>query len=405
MAATQSPGLVSSTLRPGHPDFLDLPWSKPLAEWSGADTGRLEEVPQGISRHPVLFVNYAGACYALKELPRHLADREYELLRHMEVHRLPAVVPVGVALTYSGGEERSVLLTRYLEYSLPYHSLFMRSSLARYRDHLLDAMAGLLVQLHLAGVFWGDCSLYNTLFRRDAGLLTAYLVDAETSEVRPSLSDQMRQADLDIMEENLGGGLMDLTAMGALADDYPIHEVGARVRQQYQALWSEITSEVTLPAGERFRIRERVRKLNDLGFSVDQVELRPAQGGEVVRLRAIVTDRNFHRDLLLSLTGIDAEERQARQMINEIQELKATLSAQLNRSSAMASAAHHWLHQTYLPIIERLKRVADGNADPDELYCQLLEHKWYLSERAQRDVGHSAALLDFLSNRPDHKPR
>lgn len=54
----------------------------------------------------------------------------------------------------------------------------MSSSLERYRDHLLDAISGLLVQLHLAGTFWGDCSLSNTLFRRDAGALQAYLVDA-----------------------------------------------------------------------------------------------------------------------------------------------------------------------------------------------------------------------------------
>ena len=79
--------------------------------------------------------------------------------------------------------DTNVLITRFLDRSLPYRSLFMRSSLVRYRDHLLDAMAGLMVQLHLNGVYWGDCSLSNTLFRRDAGTLQAYLVDAETSEV------------------------------------------------------------------------------------------------------------------------------------------------------------------------------------------------------------------------------
>jgi hypothetical protein len=31
-----------------------------------------------------------------------------------------------------------------------------------------------------------------------------------------------------------------------------------------------------------------------------------------------------------------------------------------------------------------------------ELYCQVLEHKWYLSEQARQDVGHQAATEDFI---------
>ena len=42
-----------------------------------------------------------------------------------------------------------------------------------------NAFAGLLVELHLAGLYWGDCSLSNILWRRDAGAMMAYLVDAE----------------------------------------------------------------------------------------------------------------------------------------------------------------------------------------------------------------------------------
>ena len=62
--------------------LLTLPWSEPLAEWQDE---RLVEIRQrGISRHVVRFVAYGEAIYALKELPRQLAEREYRLLAELD---------------------------------------------------------------------------------------------------------------------------------------------------------------------------------------------------------------------------------------------------------------------------------------------------------------------------------
>lgn len=388
--------LIASSLRAGHPDFLDLPWDRPLDQWEGY-TDRLVDLPRGLSRHPVVFVHYDPFVYALKQLVPGAADKEYSLLRNMEDLRLPVVLPVGHSSVRQTDGEASVLITRYLDHALPYHSLFMRSSLTRYRDHLLDAMALLLVQLHLAGVFWGDCSLNNTLFRRDAGKLTAYLVDAETAEVRASVSDGMRTHDLDIMEENVQGGLLDLDALGALPEGVDVRGVGTHIRTTYAELWQQVTSEQLIPFGERFRIQERVRRLNELGFSVDEIVLEPSDAGANLRLRAQVTDRHFHRNMLHSLTGLDPEEMQARTMLNEIQELKAALSTKQQHSMTLSAAAHRWLREIYLPAVQSLRPLVEGGGEPAELYCQLLEHKWYLSERACSDVGHVAAAQDLLA--------
>ncbi len=386
---------VSSHLRAGHPDFLDLPWDSSLDEWPGR-CERLETLPKGLSRHTVVFVNYDGALYALKELPAGMAEREYEALRNMVELRLPVVEPVGHLETRPGGGQASVLVTRYLDHSLPYHSLFMQSGLARYREHLLDALAILLVQLHVAGVFWGDCSLSNTLFRRDAGALQAYLVDAETSEIHPRISAGLREHDLEVALENLGGGLLDLMALGALAADFPVQDTAGYVARRYHELWDEVTRDELLAPGERYRIQERIRAVNALGFTVDEVELEPVQGGEALRLHVVVTDQRFHRDLLHSFTGLDAERRQARLLVNEIREYRASLAEAQRRSTPLSVAAHRWLGQVYLPSVQRLAPLVKAGLDEPELYCQLLEHKWFLSERAQRDVGHEAALEDFL---------
>lgn len=395
-AGTSGPhGLLASYIRPGHPDFLDLPWQLPLAAW-GSTCARLVEVERGLSRHEVLFASYGAAIYALKELPSGLALREYELLVELEKRHLPAVTAVGhTRLRTVAGEELSVLITRYLDASLPYRTLFLNPGLERYRERLLDAVAGLLVRLHLAGFYWGDCSLSNTLFRRDAGELRAYLVDAETSSCGESLGEPQRRQDLVIMEENLAGEIADVARLVALP--VLLAETGHQVRARYDRLWAEITRVETLTAQESYRIHERIRALNALGFSVGEVELVATGETNRLRMRTIVTDRDYHRHQLHTLTGVVAGDRQAELMLNEIHEIKATLSREQGRDVPINVAAYHWMRERFDPVLQRLGSLVGRAGDAPELYCQLLEHKWYLSERAQRDVGLEAALEDYLA--------
>jgi DNA-binding transcriptional MerR regulator len=155
---------------------------------------------------------------------------------------------------------------------------------------------------------------------------------------------------------------------------------------------------VIIRPDEHYRIQERIRALNALGFSLGEVALEETDGGNQLRLHVVVTDRNFHRDQLVGLTGVEAEEMQARKMMNEIQELKATLSQMNNRSTPLSVAAYHWLEEIYQPIVQLLSPLINPQVDPAELYCQVLEHKWYLSEQARHDVGHEAAAQDFLQH-------
>jgi hypothetical protein len=267
------PARLQLIARTGHPDFLDLPWEEPLAEW---ESKRLVEVVRGIHRHVVRFVEYEGRTgpmlYALKELPVPLARREYVLLRRLAQDEMPVVDAVGV-VSDRGGDLDAVLITRHLDYSLPFRTLFARGSVPDLRRRLLDAGAELLVRLHLGGFFWGDCSLSNTLFRRDAGALAAYLVDAETGELHPSLSEGQREHDLLIAEENVAGELADVEAElgreGELEPDATARELVAR----YESLWDELTRDELFADDTRYKIDERLHRLNELGFDVEELEL------------------------------------------------------------------------------------------------------------------------------------
>ncbi|MCY1073014.1 DUF4032 domain-containing protein [Archangium lansingense] len=395
-------GLNALHLHQGHPDFLDLPWYLPLEEWRLEVCPRLVEVPRGLSRHPVVFVSYGAHIYALKELPLSVGRREYEMLRGLEERHLPAVTVVGLARVRVPGEpgdEVAILLTQYLPSSLPYRVLFMNKGLERYRERLLDSMASLLVRLHLGGFFWGDCSLSNVLFRRDAGELQAYAVDAETSELHPKLSDGQRELDLLIMEENVTGGLADLAAMVELPPTLDVYATAPSIRQRYERLWAEINKELILTPGESYRIHERIRALNELGFSVGEVDLVASGDGSQLRMRTIVTDREYHRHQLHNLTGLVAEERQAALLLNEVRELKATLTREMNRSVPLSVAAFRWLDERFRPTLNKLERELGPAADEAELYCQVLEHKWFLSERAKRDVGLEVAVKGYVTLR------
>ena len=391
-------GLNALHIRPGHPDFLELPWHLPLAEWKG-QCPRLVEVPRGLSRHEVVFVSYGNVVYALKHLPARVGQREYDLLRGLEERRLPAVTAVGLARQRAAeepGGELAVLITQYLANSLPYRLLFMSAGLERYRERLLDAMAILLVRLHLGGFFWGDCSLSNILFRRDAGELQAYAVDAETSELHTALSDGQRKLDLLILEENVAGDLSDLAVVVPLPPTLDVFDTSRIIRQRYEQLWHEINKEILISPAESYRIHERIRALNSLGFSVGEVDLVASGDGSQLRMRTLVADREYHRHQIHSLIGIVAEEKQATLLLNEIHELKATLSRRLDRSVPQSVAAFRWLEERFTPTVSRLQEQLGPDADEAELYCQVLEHKWFLSERALRDVGLEAALADYV---------
>jgi hypothetical protein len=375
--------------------LLDLPWELPLADWPSSLDFR--SLPVGPSRHLVRFLVVDGGLIALKEEPIDVAGREYSVLGHLERVGLPAVTPIGIAEQPAAGT--AIVVTEYLENSLQFRRLLSRFPLGpgAYRDRLLDAMAWLLVDLHRGGVFWGDCSLANTLFRRDGDRIQAFMVDAETSEVHASLSEGQRVYDLEILVENVGYGLADVALLQDRPEDLDgAVEAAEGVRDRYLAIWRELHLEPHLPAGDRHAIRSRLRRLNELGFAVDEIEVVPAAEGSAVRLRVTTTNRAFHAHELERLTGLRALEGQARLLLNDLREHVAWLRLHSRRRIGEEAGARRWRREVLEPALRRLRPMIGGR-DPIQAYCDVLEHKWLLSELAGRDVGLDAAIDAYLA--------
>ena len=378
--------------------LLTLPWSEPLAEWRDE---RLVEIRQrGISRHVVRFVYDDGTLYAVKELSERLARREYRLLRALGELGIPAVEAVGVAVDRDGpgrGDEDAILVTRFLSYATTYRAVFSNPRGLQPTDGLLDALVELLVRLHLSGFFWGDCSLSNTLFRHDAGTLEAYLVDAETSEQHPGLSDGQREWDLELAVERVYGELLDLQAGELLPADVEPLEIAGELGRRYESLWHELTREEILkPDEQRYRIADRLRRLNELGFDADEVELISTGDGNKLRLKTRVAETGHDSRKLFLHTGIDASERQARRLRNDIAGFRAWLEQKQGRPVSEVVAANRWLEEVYDPVIAAIPERLRGRLPPAEIFHEVLEHRWYTSEAAGRDVGTTAAATAYF---------
>ncbi|MEU8609398.1 DUF4032 domain-containing protein [Actinoplanes sp. NPDC048791] len=379
------------------PALLDLPWNVPLEEWPAS---HLVALPQGISRHIVRFVKLNETVYALKETRERIAEKEYDLLRALERIDFPAVEAVAIVNDRQdddGEPLESVLITRHLQFSLPYRALFSHTLRPETMNRLLDALAALIVRMHLIGFSWGDCSLSNTLFRRDAGAFAAYLVDAETGNLYPKLSEGQRSEDIEILRLNIFGECLDLQAAELLHEAIDPEAVVDDIVARYERLWHEVTYEQEVRRDARHDIEGRIRRLNELGFDVAEVDMSTVDGG--YRVRPKVVDAGYHTRRLLRLTGLDAEENQARQLLNDLDAYRAESDLVDEQQ-----AAHRWLTEVFEPVVRAVPANLRRKLEPQEIFSQIIQHKWLLSERAGRDVGMGPAVQSYLTDVLAHKP-
>lgn len=383
------------------PALLDLPWDLPLEAWPSENIAAL---PKGISRHLVRFAHLSGHVVAIKETTAEMAKGEYEMLRTLQRLEIPCVEPVAVITnrTDADGEELApVLVTRHLRFSLPYRALFSQTLRPDTATRLVDALAVLLVRLHIIGFFWGDVSLSNTLFRRDAGAFAAYLVDAETGKLyEGGLSNGQRENDLEIARVNIAGELLDLEAGGRVADELDPVNISNGIVDAYRKLWTELTGPESFGVGDRWRINERVNRLNDLGFDIEELAIRTDASGTTLRIQPKVVDAGHHQRRLLRLTGLDAGENQARRLLNDLDSYRAAYNKQ-DLDEEMV--AHEWQMRVFEPVIRAVPPELRGKLEPAEVFHELLEHRWYMAQQQGRDIPLAEALTSYINDVLRHR--
>ncbi len=375
--------------------MIPLPWELPLAEWP---TEHLVALPRGISRHVVRFIKVGTSVYAAKEVIESLAIHEYRMLADLHRTDTPAVEPLAVVTGRLDVDQQPldpVLITRHLEFSLPYRSLFTQGVRPDTVGRLLDAMVVLLARLHLVGFLWGDVSLSNILFRRDAGEFAAYLVDAETAEMHEQLTDGQREHDLSIATTNLYGEFSDLEAGQLLDESLDPLKLVESIVSRYRELWAELTGAEEFSDQEVFRIENRVRRLNALGFDVAELAIDTSPDGSRIRIQPKVVDAGHHTRRLLRLTGLDVEEHQARRLLNDLD----TFRARTNQGHVdEAVVAHQWLTECFQPVVTAVPPDLRGKRESAQIYHEVLDYRWYASQRQNREVPLVEATLGYIQD-------
>ncbi|MDH4658424.1 DUF4032 domain-containing protein [Corynebacterium pyruviciproducens] len=386
------------------PALLQLPWELPLEEWP---ENVLTALPRGISRHTVRFVSIPDGSstrvIAVKEIGERVAHHEYQMLRELNRLGAPSVTPLAVITgrrDQQGEELTACLVTSHLPFSLPYRAVFSQKLRPEVAGKLIDSLAVLLVRLHLLGFFWGDVSLSNTLFRRDADAFSGYLVDAETGELAATLSETRRMYDVDVARVNIIGELMDLEAGGLMDESMDPIAIGSAITQRYGQLWEELTGEEAIAADETWRVSDRIRRLNKLGFDVGELKVVKDEAGETVTIRPQVVDSGHHNRLLMRLTGLDVQEKQARRMLNSMHTFQALRFPDL----PLEQVAHKWLLDVFLPTVRSVPPALARKLEPAQIFHEILEHRWYMTEEREGDVSLEEATQSYIKSiLPSHR--
>ncbi|WP_104135557.1 MULTISPECIES: DUF4032 domain-containing protein [unclassified Cryobacterium] len=394
-------GSLNITAATADPALLDLPWHLPLDAWPNENIASL---PKGISRHLVRFAHLSGRVVAIKETTNEMAKREYDMLRTLANLEIPCVEPVAVITNRTDADLdplNSVLVTRHLKFSLPYRALYSHALRPDTATRLVDALAVLLVRLHMIGFFWGDVSLSNTLFRRDAGAFAAYLVDAETGQLYSGgLSNGQRENDLEIARVNIAGELMDLEAGGRVADELDPIRISNGIVAAYRLLWKELTGSESFSSSERWRITERVERLNNLGFDIEELAIKTDGTGSRVRIQPKVVDAGHHQRRLLRLTGLDAEENQARRLLNDLDSYRAAYG---EPAADEEMVAHEWLVRVFEPVVRAIPVELQGKLERAQVFHQLLDHRWYMAQNQSRDIPLAEAVSSYVQDVLRHR--
>lgn len=350
------------------------------------------------------FAHLEGRVIAIKEISDSIAHREYDMLRDLGKIDAPAVTPLAVVtgrVSADGSPLQAALITEHLPYSLPYRALFGQWLKPETADRLIDALSILLVRLHLLGFYWGDVSLSNTLFRRDAGAFAAYLVDAETGELYEKLSNGKRTYDIDVARTNIIGELMDLQSGEMLDADVNVIALGDRLEERYTTLWGELTRVDSFATNERWRMDDRINRLNSLGFDVGEFTMTTDSAGTSVSIQPVVVDAGHYHRQIMRLTGLDVEENQARRLLNDIESYRAHSGL---TDEPLRTVAQSWMLNIFEPSVNAIPVNLRGRLQPAELYHELLEHRWYMSEKAGHDVSMAYSTRSYIEQILIHRP-
>ena len=210
----------------------------------------------------------------------------------------------------------------------------------------------------------------------------------------------------DVDEIEVGNRLVDryhslwstLTRGNGVPVRYPIRcarVTGVQTCALPISLWSALTDTDKFGPDEMWKIEQRVNKLNDLGFDVDELEMKTAEDGKRVLVRPRVVDAGYANRKLLRLTGLDVQENQARRLLNDLDAYRAST---WRDGEELEIVATDWMREVYEPTVRMIPREYRSQIEPAQFFHEVLDHRWFLAEKAGHDVPMGEAVTSYIEN-------
>lgn len=360
--------------------YLDLvaklPFHKSLEEWSSPEVN-LITIRHGNSRHPVVFVRSGTVRFAIKETTERLAYKELHNYEKIAQSDIQTIKPIGVIIRTSGNievptkvgrmyesDKTAYLITVLAESVLPQSTLYNLRLTWEAKSEIWDVIAEFFAQIHAKNIYWGDASLQNLLIKfrkvttasfQKKRKLEVILSDAETVEVRQSLSSAMATADIDFFFESMMWFDEDLRSKGMVRD----HLITERDIDYIQQIYED-----KLPT-----YRSQV---------------------EFDRITGFHSERHFGRFSKAVYSKV---------LLKQLAEHKWYLSEKLKREVSLREATVDWYINIFEPIRSKLLANRFNDYFPNktelDLYLEIMENKYFLSEKLGKDVGLNYAMTDY----------
>jgi Domain of unknown function (DUF4032) len=194
---------------------------------------------------------------------------------------------------------------------------------------------------------------------------------------------------------NVYGELLDLQAGGLLDTHIDPVDLVERIEDRYAGLWEGLTAVEEFGTEEMWRIEQRIERLNDLGFDIDELDIVTDWDGASVRIQPKVVEAGHHARRLQGLTGLDVEESQARRLLNDMDAYAAAHGLQAEEPMIVA---HRWLTDVYEPLQAMVPAKQRGVIEPAELFHDVLVHRWFRSEAAGEEVDFFETARSYIDD-------
>ena len=365
-------------------EIENFPWMSEIESW---ENYHFIERRKGESRHTLFFLRTDKGDIVIKRTSSESAEKEFYVYKRLISMGIPTIVPIGFVKKQKNEAGEGYLLTLYEKGALPESHIMNLLRDKRHRDLVWNSVVALLAVMHLKGIFWGDPSLDNILIKFYKTKVEALLIDTETVKFYDYLSPQKGQEDLD----RLFDSLFAYSFTNDMVDEKMFEERKEYIFERYNKLKKLLSNEIEAGEEEYFKLIKRVDDLFLLGYTIKPERISPKLK---IMFKPVTPRKGWFVQMLEDMLGVSFTPEQAKKIFKEILRHRYWMSKNEGQDVRIGEAARDWYQHRFLPVKRIFKQYFPGE-NPVKIYLEILDHKWFMSEKAGKDVGIVEAAKDY----------